>query len=121
MNTEKTVFSKLFKSDSVELASHNVELGLVDDFDKAFDKINAEDLRSGITLINALRKAEVSFKNVEREYTDVIKIGEKAKEGAKELGIDLPKAISNKMLSAKEGIKESRMIVGKIKQLYSSF
>jgi len=35
MNTEKTVFSKLFKSESVELGSHNVELGSIKEVNKA--------------------------------------------------------------------------------------
>jgi len=36
MNTRKTVYNKLFKEET-QLAKHEVELGLVDDFNKEYE------------------------------------------------------------------------------------
>lgn len=98
-----------------------VELALVDDFEKVFNKVIDGDVLIGKTLISALSKAENKYKSQINEYEKAIKLGNKAIESAKDLGVDLPNTFKNKILSSKEGIKESRKLIGKINQLYSIF
>ena len=122
MNTEKRVFAKLFKAEEkTELATQKIELGLVDDFTKIFEKAVNEDSSIGNTLISALSKAEGKYKAIISNYENAIKLGDKATESAKELGIDLPSTFKNKIASSKAGVKEARTLIGKINQLYSAF
>ena len=111
MNAEKRVFKTLFREDKTELATQKVELALIDDFTKFFEKAVNEDSNIGNSLINALSKAENKYKSVISDYENAIKIGEKAKASAKDLGVELPNTFKNKMASSKEGIKEARMII----------
>ncbi len=121
MNTQNRVFKKLAEETKVELSAQKVELALVDDFTKVFEKAVNGDLSIGNTLISALSKAEGKYKAVISDYENAIKLGEKATESAKELGIDLPSTFKNKILSSKAGVKEARTLIGKINQLYSAF
>lgn len=107
------------KSEKVEL--EKVELGAIDDFEKVFNKVIDGDVLIGKTLISALSKAENKYKSQINEYEKAIKLGDKVIESAKDLGVDLPNTFKNKILSSKEGIKESRKLIGKINQLYSIF
>ena len=120
MNTQNRVFKKLAQAEKVELATQKVELALVDDFTKVFEKAVNGDSSIGNTLISALSKAEGKYKAVISDYENAIKLGEKATESAKELGIDLPSTFKNKILSSKAGVKEARTLIGKINQLYSA-
>ena len=105
----------------VELRSEVVELGIVDDFEKVFKSAVDKDLGIGTTLISALGKAENAYKKIQADYKNAEKLGEDAVSKAKALGVDLPKTVTNKILSAKAGIKESQMLIGKINSLYSAF
>jgi len=121
MNTQSRVFKKLAEVEKVELSAHKVELGLIDDFTKVFEKAVSEDSTIGNSLISALSKAEGKYKAIINEYENAIKLGDKATESAKELGVDLPSSFKNKMLSSKAGVKEARTLIGKINKLYSAF
>ena len=121
MNTQKEVFNKLFKEEKTELSAQKVELALVDDFTKVFEKAVNEDSSIGNTLISALSKAEGKYKSIISDYENAIKLGDKATESAKELGVDLPSAFKNKIASSKAGVKEAKTLIGKINQLYSAF
>jgi hypothetical protein len=121
MNTQKEVFNKLFKENKTELSTQKVELALVDDFTKVFEKAVDEDSSIGNTLISALSKAEGKYKSVISDYEKAINLGDKAIESAKELGVDLPNTLKNAIASSKAGVKEARTLIGKINQLYSAF
>ncbi len=124
MNNKKimsSVFEKISNGKEVNLESQKVELGIVDDFEKEFEKANKEDISIGNTLISALSKAESKYKGQINQYEKAIKIGDKAIETAKDLGVDLPNTVKNKILSSKEGIKEARTLINKISQLYNLF
>jgi hypothetical protein len=112
---------ELKKQDKTELATQKIELSAIDDFTKVFEKAVNEDLSIGNTLISALSKAEGKYKAIISDYENAIKLGDKATEFAKELGVDLPSTFKNKMASSKAGIKEARTLIGKINQLYSAF
>jgi len=114
------VFSKLSREE-VNLESHKVELGLVDDFEKKFKKAVDDDSAIGGKLIDDLRKAEVKYSQISKDYQELIKQGEKLESSAKELGIDLPVTIKNKILSSKDGVKESQKLNQAITKMYSIF
>ena len=114
-------YEKYGKKKEVELASEKVELGIVDDFTKVFEKALDENERIGKTLIDALSKAEGKYKSIISDYENAIKLGDKAQSSAKELGVELPAAFKNKIDSSKAGVKEVRTLIGKINQLYSAF
>ena len=83
MKTQREVFNKLFKEDKTKLsATHKVELALVDDFTKVFEKAVNEDSSIGNTLISALSKAEGKYKAIISDYENAIKLGDKATESA---------------------------------------
>ena len=98
-----------------------VELGLVDDFEKKFKKAVDDDSAIGGKLIDDLRKAEVKYSQISKDYQELIKQGEKLESSAKELGIDLPVIIKNKILSSKDGVKEAQKLNQSIKKFYSLF
>ena len=113
--SEKRVSKMLFSN------QEKVELALVDDFEKVFNKAINEDTKIGTTLINALSKAENKYKSLINDYEKAIKIADNALNSAKDLGVDLPNTFKNKIASSKEGIAEARKLIGKISQLYSLF
>ena len=98
-----------------------VELGLADDFEKKFKKVVDDDATIGKKLIDDLRKAEVKYSQISKDYQELIKQGEKLESSAKELGIDLPAIIKNKILSSKDGVKEAQKLNQSIKKFYSLF
>jgi len=98
-----------------------VELGLVDDFEKKFKKVVDDDAAIGGKLIDDLRKAEVKYSQISKNYQELIKQGEKLESSAKELGIDLPVIIKNKILSSKDGVKEAQKLNQAITKMYSIF
>ena len=98
-----------------------VELGLADDFEKKFKKVVDDDATIGKKLIDDLRKAEVKYSQISKDYQELIKQGEKLESSAKELGIDLPAIIKNKILSSKDGVKEAQKLNQAITKMYSIF
>ena len=51
----------------------------------------------------------------------VLKLGDSIKKSAKDLGIDLPKTVINKIDSAAATIKEEQDYISKIKGMYNIF
>ena len=121
MNKEQKEAEVLLSKIISIVKGERVELALIDDFEKKFNKTNDEDAKIGSTLIDNLRKAEVGFSQISKDYQESIKLGEKLEVSSKELGLDLPSIVKNKMLSAKEGIKEAQKINQSIKKFYSLF
>jgi len=111
--TEKAVFAKL--------STEKVELGLVEDFTKVFESAVNTDTSIGMNLIDALGKAENKYKSVINDYEKAVKIGDDALAAAKDLGVDLPAIVKNKIESSKVGIKEARGLISQIKKLYGAF
>ena len=108
--------------ESTELSEEvKVELGLVEDFEKIFNQ--ALDNEGAVTdaLIDALGKAENKYKSVISDFERAVKVGEEAEASAKELGVDLPSVLQNKIESARRAVKESQGFIAKIKQMYSIF
>jgi hypothetical protein len=90
MNTLKTVFGKLFKEET-QLASHEVELALVNDIEKdVLANGKSADLARPLirTAADELRKAYENFSNIKRRNESIIKNSNVFKARIKELGIE---------------------------------
>lgn len=119
MNTLKTIYDKL--ADKTELAKHEIELALVDDFKTIFDKSNNEQESIGQNLIKSLSKAEADYKQNLQNLQNAKKIGNDLTSKAKDLGIDLPANITNQYKTIDVMIKENQTYLSKISQMYSMF
>ncbi len=118
MGTLKSIGNKLFKT---ELANHKVDLALTDDFDKLFNKGNDDNENIGKTLINSLSKAEDNYKQNIQVLQNAKNISEDLVSKAKDLGIELPPVVLNKIKSVDFMIKETQGYLSKITQMYSMF
>lgn len=118
MSTEKLVFSQLFK---MELATQKVELALTDDFNALFNKANDTDESIGQSLIDSLGKAESNYKQNIQLLQNVKKVSEDLVSKSKDLGIELPPALLNKIKTVDGMIKETQVYLSKISQMYSMF
>jgi conjugal transfer/entry exclusion protein len=98
-----------------------VELGAIDDFEKLFNKSLDASVKIGTTFIDAVSKAQSKYKSNISDMEKALKIGNEIKKSAKELGIDLPKAVMNKIDSAEANIKEEKGIISKLQKLYNLF
>ncbi len=119
MTTEKLVNKALFGK--TELASQKVDLALLDDFNALFNKANDTDESIGQSLIDNLGKAESSYKQNIQVLQNVKKVSEDLVSKSKDLGIELPPAILNKVKSIDVMIKETQTYLSKISQMYSMF
>jgi len=103
MNTLQNVYNKL--SDKTELAKHEVQLGVVEDINKALAEANAilkvliadkpilanADKAIAVAIANADKLVQTSEKNVQKASAFLPKIGtilDKADVAAKGLGLD---------------------------------
>ena len=101
------------------LSVQKVELGLVDDFEKQFKK--AENDPTADKLISDLRKAEVGFEKGIKEFDKAHKIGIDLIKAAKDLGVDLPKTVTNKIDSSQSEKAEYQKYLSKISAMYNMF
>ena len=116
MQTEKLVFNKLFKKE--ELATVKVELALLDDFNKDYQKLNDVFFKAETNVVdyNELSNKIVSDFNsagsvllsANKKFEDVLK-------SAKDLGIDLPAQIKNQGEALKLFAKDIDYYVAKLK------
>ena len=98
-----------------------VELGAIDDFEKLFNKSIDASVKIGTTFIDAVSKAQNKYKSNIVNMEKAVKEGNNIKKQAKELGIDLPKTLINKIDSAEANIKEEKGIISKLQKLYNLF
>tara|TARA_R110000824_G_scaffold51324_3_gene143248 strand:- start:5 stop:352 length:348 start_codon:yes stop_codon:yes gene_type:complete len=97
----------------------SVELGAIDDFEKQFEKALKDNTAE--KLIDNLRKAEVGFEKVIKEFDKAKKLGINLIKSAKDLGVDLPKAVTNKIDSSQAGVSEHQKYISKVKSMYNMF
>jgi DNA repair ATPase RecN len=108
MNTLKTVFGKLFKEET-QLASHEVELALVDDFNKEYE--NALNLQAkaetAIIDYNELAsKIIASLNSAGQAYLKANARFQEIEQMAKELGIEPSAQLKSKKETISVAIKE---------------
>jgi len=90
MNTKRTIYTKLFTEDKVELQSHKIELGLIDDLNKLLSRMKAIDsalAKSTQKAVNALS----SFAKVKGDLKDSYQTAQLDREDAKD---DIKLAVS---------------------------
>ena len=104
------------------LSVQKVELGAIDDFKKLFEKSLDNWEGTSSSLIKAMSKTQQDYKAQKGKWEQVIKMGESIEKDAKDLGVEIPKTVlGNKLLSAKDFIKESQKINQAIEKLYNIF
>ena len=104
------------------LSVQKVELGAIDDFKKLFEKSLDNWGNTANSLIKAMSKTQQDYKAQKGKWEQVIKMGESIEKDAKDLGVEIPKTVlGNKLLSAKDFIKESQKINQAIEKLYNIF
>jgi hypothetical protein len=98
MNTLKTVFSKLFKEET-QLASHEVELGMIQDFENRIELFRKEN-QQVIELINKVSAFKSQFKALDKKLiADFDKLkneGDNIWKKSKELGLETDPAFKLK-------------------------
>jgi hypothetical protein len=114
--------NEIIRENKTKLKAEKVELGAIDDFKKLFDKSLNDWEGTSNSLINAMSKTQQDYKAQKGKWEQVIKLGEGIEKQAKELGVEIPKTVlGNKLLSAKDFIKESQKINQAIEKLYNMF
>ena len=116
-----SALNKLIRENKTELKTEKVELGAIDDFEKLFNKSIDASVKIGTTFIDSVSKAQSKYKGNISDMEKALKIGAEIKKQAKELGVDLPKAVINKIDSAEANIKEEKGIVSQLQKLYNLF
>ena len=124
MNTRKTIYDKLF-TEKVELAKHEVELGLVDDLKNSINKVstfqadvksmNANAKQTNKLFTSATQQKEVILKNYndnrnkqEAILKELNTLFKTINTQAKELGIDINSLpVYKEYLSARENLSKS--------------
>jgi hypothetical protein len=101
------------------LSVQKIELGAIDDFEKQFEK--AMNDTTADKLITDLRKAEVGFEKVIKEFDKATKLGITLIKAAKDLGVDLPKTVTNKIDSSQAEKAEHQKYLSKISAMYNMF
>jgi len=101
------------------LSVQKIELGAIDDFEKQFEK--AMNDTTADKLITDLRKAEVGFEKVIKEFDKASKLGITLIKAAKDLGVDLPKTVTNKIDSSQSEKAEHQKYLSKISAMYNMF
>ena len=105
MNTTKSVYNRLFAEDKVELAKHEVELGLVEDLAKLLTRMKAIDgalMKSTQKAVNALGdfikvknqlndgyvQASMDAEDAQEDIKLAVSLIEKIAKQAKDLGLN---------------------------------
>ena len=98
MNTLKTVFGKLFKEET-QLASHEVELGMIQDFENKIELFRKEN-QQVVDLINKVSAFKSQFKALDKKLmADFDKLkneGDNIWKKSKELGLETDPAFKLK-------------------------
>ena len=116
MTTEKLVMNSLFGK--TELASQKIELALVDDFNKDYQKLNDVFFKAETNVVDYnelsnkiasdFNSAGAVLLSANKKFEDVLK-------SAKDLGIDLPAQIKNQGEALKLYAKDIDYYVAKLK------
>jgi hypothetical protein len=120
MNTLNKILTKIAPKDKTELSSEKIELGVVQDFTKLFEKALDKSLKISLPLLDTLSKARGEYIQNNNDWERALKISEKLLSSYKDLGVDIPQIIKNKILSCKAGIKENQKIISATKKFKSA-
>jgi len=107
MNTTKTVYNKLFKEESTELAAHEVELATMADLLKAYiNSVKIEKESADAYLIFKTDLARVKQKIQDNMNVNVITLEQFAvfEKSAKALGLSLPPDVQKNKDTVNKGM-----------------
>jgi hypothetical protein len=113
MNTQQSIYNKLFKEESTQLTSHKVELGLMDDLKKEADKVSKQigfvnkdiiEVKKAISLIGMVK---ADFASNDKLANDFLKAIVTFENGARDLGLEVPKQIIDYGFLSRELIKSN--------------
>lgn len=101
MNTLKTIYDKL--GDKTELAKHEIELSLIDDFNKLTKSFFVQSGK----FETAVQKIELGIKEMQKQFIETQKIislidtdYQKVRKSALELGVSIPTEFENSYKTA---------------------
>ena len=92
MNVENRVFQKLFKEEKTELSKQKIELGMVQDFEKAFENAYKNLIKTEPEygkILNESRTLNKNIKKVDEDIDNAISIFNILERKSNELGIEL--------------------------------
>jgi hypothetical protein len=118
MNTQREVFNKLFKEEKTELATQKVELSLVDDFEKLFEKATKYLMKTEPEYGDILNKSRRLYKEIQKVDDDInlaiasFNILEKK---SKEIGIDLDSRLKGNRGKLNNYKKTTSQIISELK------
>jgi len=116
MKSRLEIILEKLPNQEVELSAHKIELGLIDDFKSVSSNAIKSGTNSGGDLQDWLKKLPKlisNLKNSLKDQDEVIKIGDKIKKQAKEIGVDLPKSVEKDIKGAEQWSKELDSIIKK--------
>ena len=96
MNTLQNVYDKL--ADKTELAKHEVDLGLIDNFQNESNQIielSKTNIKKALDALNNAKFQVEVLNEIPRRSAQLLKKYEDLQNKAKELGITLPNTLSN--------------------------
>ncbi len=127
-------------------STQKVDLSLTSDFENSFNKANDAGLKIGQSLIDNLREAEVKFEKAldkslkislplldalskargeyiqnNNDWERALKKSEELLSAYKNLGVDIPQIIKNKILSCEAEMKEEQKYISNINSFYGKF
>jgi hypothetical protein len=116
MNTRKTVYNKLFKEET-QLAKHEVELGLVDDFNKEYENalnIQAKAETAIVDYNELASKIIATLNSAGQAYLKANARFQEIEQMTKELGIEPSSQLKSKKETISTAIKELDSYIKKL-------
>ena len=121
MNTQKSIYNKLFKEEATELASHDIQLNAIDDFKNAVQNVmnlNSNAYNKSKTAKPILEQALKEYNMVKPSIDRAVNVGLKLEDQAKQLGLVLPSdyqsaktRLFDEEASVKKGISKVEEII----------
>jgi hypothetical protein len=110
MNTQKSIYNKLFKEESTELASHKVELGIYEDAQKAYKTAIADRKKAN----DEIFRVKTAVANATKNMVGYVKSNQLAASAfdklvadIKSLGISIPPEVQAQQKNIQEGLAGS--------------
>jgi len=107
MNTRKTVYNKLFKEET-NLSTHQIELALIDDVDKAYKEAMAAREKSFEIYFSVKTKVEAAVKEInalKAVNEKAVPLYAKLDQFVKEVGITMPPLYKDQKDNLISGLK----------------
>lgn len=121
MNTQKTVFNRLFSEPKkTELETHKVELGLIDDLKSDYNKVSKEysKVKKQVKVaLSDLKKQEDFIQKLDLDFMDWLIAFQDAEKTAKDLGIKLPPEITKLESKIENEWSESKTLRNQIQKI----